>query len=104
MFPKNVDAPNATGAYDAHYRRMFQFYAAGLAQATDPLEVGEVIRQAIETDDPQLRYTVSWGGRELAEGRAAITDDEWVALGAIEDDAAYYERFHDLFELDITPR
>ena len=30
IFAKNIDAPNQTGAYDADYRRMFQFYAHGL--------------------------------------------------------------------------
>ena len=102
IFAKNVDAPNATGAYDAPYRRMFQFYAAGMAQATDPFEVGDVIVHAIETDTPQLRYTVSWGGRELVEGRRAMRDDDWVALGAIEDDDAYTARFGELFGLDIS--
>jgi hypothetical protein len=82
---------------------MFQFYAAGFAQATDPVEVAEVIRHAIETDHPQLRYQVSWGGRALIDGRAAISDDAWIALGAIEDDDAYYARFQKLFDLDITP-
>jgi NAD(P)-dependent dehydrogenase (short-subunit alcohol dehydrogenase family) len=103
IFAKSIDAPNTTGAYDAHYRRMFQFYAAGIAQATDPFEVGEVVRHAIETDKPQLRYQVSWGGRELVEGRAAIADDEWIALGAHTDDADYYEHFRELFDLDIAP-
>ena len=32
IFAKSIDTPNATGAYDAPYRRMFQFYAAGLAR------------------------------------------------------------------------
>jgi NAD(P)-dependent dehydrogenase (short-subunit alcohol dehydrogenase family) len=104
IFPKNVDAPNSTGAYDTHYRRLFQFYAAGIARATDPAEVGEVIRHAIETDQPQLRYQVSWGGRELVEGRARMEDADWVELGAVDDDAAYYERFRELFDLDIAPR
>ena len=45
IFAKNIDAPNSTGVYDAHYRRMFQFYAAGMAQATDPFEVAEVIHR-----------------------------------------------------------
>ncbi|MEM1335200.1 MAG: SDR family NAD(P)-dependent oxidoreductase, partial [Actinomycetota bacterium] len=27
IFAKNIDAPNSSGAYDPHYRRMFQFYA-----------------------------------------------------------------------------
>ena len=104
IFAKTVDAPNATGAYDTPYRRMFQFYAAGIANATDPFEVAAVIHEAITTDAPQLRYATSWGGRELVEGRLAMTDDDWVALGAIEDDDAYYARFRDLFGLDIAPR
>jgi len=103
IFAKNVDAPNTTGAYDAPYRRMFQFYAAGLASATDPFEVADVIRHAITTDEPQLRYAVSWGGRELVDGRAAISDEDWIALGAIADDAKYYARFRQLFDLDIAP-
>ena len=103
IFAKTIDAPNSTGAYDAPYRRMFQFYAAGIAQATDPFEVGEVVRHAIETDDPQLRYQVSWGGAELVQRRATMDDRDWVALGAIEDDAEYYRRFQELFDLDIAP-
>lgn len=104
IFAKSIDAPNATGAYDAPYRRMFQFYAAGIAQATDPFEVGEVVRHAIETDDPQLRYQVSWGGEELVERRATMDDRDWVALGAVTDDDEYYRRFGQLFDLDIAPR
>jgi len=103
IFAKNVDAPNSTGAYDAHYQRMFQFYAAGVQLATDPFDVADVIRHAITTDDPQLRYAVSWGGAELIEGRAAMSDREWVELGALPD-AEYYQRFADHFGLDITPR
>lgn len=103
IFAKNIDAPNSTGAYDAHYQRMFQFYAAGIQSATDPFEVAEVIRHAITTDEPQLRYAVSWGSRELIEGRAAMSDREWVELAALPDDD-YYRRFADHFGLDITPR
>ena len=104
IFAKHADPPpNASGAYDAPYRRMFQFYASGLAQATDPFEVAEVIRQAITTNAPQLRYVTSWGGRELVEGRAAIDDADWVALGAIDADAEYFSRFRELFDLDISP-
>jgi len=72
IFAKNIDAPNQSGAYDAAYRRLFQFYAAGMANATDPFEVGAVIHHAVTTDQPQLRYPVSWGGIELIEGRAAM--------------------------------
>ena len=101
IFAKNIDAPNQSGAYDAAYRRLFQFYAAGLANATDPFEVGAVIHPAVTTDQPQLRYPVSWGGTELIEGRAAMTDLEWVALGAHEDDDAYYDDFKAKFGLEL---
>lgn len=102
IFAKNVDAPNSTGAYDAHYRRLFQFYAAGMAQATDPFEVGAVIRTAIETDAPQLRYPVSWGGPELLSRRPQISDADWVALGAAETDDAYAAEFERLFGVSIV--
>lgn len=104
IFAKNPDAPNETGVYDAQYRRMFQMYAAGMMNATDPFEVAEVVYHAITTQDPKLRYTVSWGGPEMAEGRAAMSDEDWVGLGAIADDTEYYERFHDLLGIDIAPR
>lgn len=103
IFAKNVDAPNSSGAYDAHYRRLFQFYAAGMANATDPFEVGAVVLEAIRTDTPRLRYPVSWGGPELLAGRERTSDAEWVALGALEDDGDYYNEFERLFGVRIAP-
>ena len=102
IFAKNIDAPNQSGAYDAHYRRLFQFYAAGYAHATDPFEVARLIEHAITTDTPKLRYAVSWGGPEIIAGRAAMSDEAWVALGAHADDADYYEAFASAFGLDIA--
>lgn len=102
IFGKNTDAANDTGAYDDQYARMLQMYAAGYLHATDASEVAEVIRHAIHTDDPKLRYHVSWGGRELTEGRRVMTDEEWVALGRVPDLAGYIAAFRDGFGLDLT--
>ena len=102
IFAKNIDAPNSTGAYETHYRRMFQMYAAGMAGATDPFEVGRVIERAIITDNPQLRYPVSWGGIEMAGLHDRIDDDDWIGLGMIEDDADYVARFNEIFDVDIA--
>jgi NAD(P)-dependent dehydrogenase (short-subunit alcohol dehydrogenase family) len=102
IFAKNVDAPHQTGAYDAHYRRLFQFYATGYAQATDPFEVAQLIHHAVTTDSPQLRYAVSWGGPELVNGRDSMSDEDWIALGAHDDDADYYAAFTSAFGLDIS--
>lgn len=102
IFGKNVDLPHETGAYDEQYARMFQMYAAGHSRATDAVEVGEVIREAIETDEPKLRWPVSWGGLEMTEGRRAITDEQYVALGAIESRDDYIDAFRDLMGLDLS--
>ena len=102
IFAKNIDAPNQSGAYDTHYRRLFQFYATGMANATDPFEVGALIHHAITTDTPRLRYPCSWGGSELIEGRARMSDADWVEMGTHEDDARYYAAFSAAFGLDLS--
>ena len=102
IFAKNNDAPNASGAYDVQYRRMFAFYAAGIRQATPAEEVAEVILHAIDTDQPQLRYQVSWAAAEIVAGRDRMAEGDWVALGAIADDAEYAARFAELFDVDIS--
>jgi len=101
IFAKNIDAPNQTGAYDAAYRRMFQFYAAGMSHATDPMEVAAVVHHAVTTDTPQLRYAVSWAGPELVQGRAAMTDAAWLELGTWADDEDYYDDFDRKFGIDL---
>ena len=101
IFGKNVDMPNETGAYVPANERMLQMYAAGAANATPAVEVGEVIRHAIETNDPKLRYQVSWGGAEMVAGRAAMSDEDWVMLGTIESLDEYVAAFNDAFGVDI---
>ena len=101
IFGKNVDMPNDTGAYGPANERMLQMYAAGAANATPAVEVGEMIRHAIETDDPKLRYQVSWGGAEMVAGRAAMSDEDWVMLGTIESLDDYVAAFNDAFGVDI---
>jgi NAD(P)-dependent dehydrogenase (short-subunit alcohol dehydrogenase family) len=103
IFAKNVDAPNGTDAYDAPYRRMFQFYARGIAEATDPFEVGAVVHEAIHAREPRLRYAVSWSAVGLIEGRRRMSDEEWVAMGALEADGDYYDAFERHFGVRIHP-
>lgn len=101
IMAKNTDAPNAAGAYDMAYRRLFNFYMAGLQTPGMPSEVADVIFEAVTTDDYRLRWTCGWGGPELCENRPKVSDEDWVELGAIEDDAAYNERFSELFGLTL---
>lgn len=102
IFAKNIDAPNQSGAYDAHYRRMFAFYAAGITNATPAEEVGALIHHAITTDTPQLRYACSWAGPEIVAGRAAQSDTEWVKMAASADDSDYYLAFKTAYGVDLS--
>ncbi len=101
IMAKNPEAPNESGAYDMAYRRLFNFYATGLQDPGMPAEVADVIHEAATTDDYRLRWTCGWGGPELCENRPKVSDEDWVELGAIEDDAAYAERFETLFGLRL---
>jgi NAD(P)-dependent dehydrogenase (short-subunit alcohol dehydrogenase family) len=100
IFAKNIDNPNQTGAYDDHYRRMFQFYATGYANATDALEVGKVIEHAITTENPKLRYPCSWGGEVIVEGRKNLSDEAWIDIMRAENDDDYYDRFKAAFNVE----
>ena len=101
IMAKNTDAPHDSGAYEQAYRRLFAFYAKGLQTPGHPSEVADVIYEAVTTDSPKLRWTCGWGGPELQD-RPKVSDEDWVALGAIEDDAEYAARFNELFGLDIS--
>ncbi len=102
IFGKNVEMPNESGAYQSHYERMMQMYAAGYVHASDASEVAEVVRHAIETDEPTLRYPVSWGGQAIVDGRAAMTDEDWVELGRIESLDDYIAAFEHFFGVDLS--
>ena len=104
IFSKNIDAPNQSGAYDAHYRRLFAFYAAGITNATPAEEAAATILEAATTSSPRLRWHCSWGAGELLAARAAMTDEEWVSFGSHLDDEAYYDEFLTRFNLDIRPQ
>ena len=102
IFAKNIDAPNQSGAYDAHYRRMFAFYAAGITNATPAEDVGILIHHAITTDTPQLRYACSWAGPEIVAGRAKQSDTEWVSMAASENDSDYFDAFKTAYGVDLS--
>ena len=102
IFAKNIDAPNQSGAYDAHYRRMFAFYAAGITNATPAEEVGALIHHAITTDTPQLRYACSWAGPEIVAGRAKQSDQDWVAMAASEHDSDYFDAFKTAYGVGLS--
>jgi NAD(P)-dependent dehydrogenase (short-subunit alcohol dehydrogenase family) len=102
MLPKNIACPEPT-VYGTAYRRMLDFYAAGIAANVRSEEVADVIHGALTTDEPRLRYACAWGGTELTLGRPRMSDQDWIDLGAAASDQEYYERFERYFGLDMRP-
>jgi NAD(P)-dependent dehydrogenase (short-subunit alcohol dehydrogenase family) len=100
ILPKNIGHPVPT-VYEAAYRRMLQFYAKGIEAAVPADDVADTIVQMLRDPDTPFRTTCAWGGDELSLGRAKVSDADWIALGAIEDDDAYYARFKELFGLEL---
>lgn len=91
----------ADSVYADAYRRMFAMYATGIEANVRPSVVAEVIQQAIDDPSARLRYACAWAGEQLADGRAGISDEEWIALGAAASDDEYFDRFERAFGLDI---
>lgn len=102
LLAKHTDL-HADSVYADAYRRMFAFYLAGAEANVRPEAVAEVIADAIDDPTSRLRYLCAWGGNELGKGRAGVSDEEWIALGAAESDDEYYDRFEQAFGLDIRP-
>jgi NAD(P)-dependent dehydrogenase (short-subunit alcohol dehydrogenase family) len=101
ILPKNEGNPLPT-AYQEHYNRMFDFYAAGIAAAVQADDVAETIAKALSSPEYKLRHVCGWGGTEIAQGRAMMTDEEWVELGAsVSSKNDYASNFNEFFNLDI---
>ncbi len=104
IMAKTTAVPNASGAYDAPYRRMFAMYSTALASPdlADPSSMGAVIHEAVETPDPKLRWAFGYLAEPMLRGRATITDEHWVEMAESDDDQVYAERFASLLGLDIS--
>ena len=65
-------------------------FSASLQTPTSPVEVGQKIREIIESGTWQLRHPVGPDAEPFLKWRAAMTDEQWVDWGAA-DDATWYQ-------------
>ncbi len=87
--------------YKPAMRRNGRFYNVGTAAATPAEELAQAIEQALAADKPKLRYAVGYGVQAIA-GRAAMSDEDFVALGALED-GDYYQALRQHLGLELEP-
>jgi NAD(P)-dependent dehydrogenase (short-subunit alcohol dehydrogenase family) len=84
-------------------RRLKALFAASLAHPVSATVVGEAIRQIVESDSWQLRYPIGPDATSFLARRAGMSDEAWVAFGAMQDDEAWCARIAQDFGLDVRP-
>jgi len=98
---RHVSAGLSTSPYPQQ-RRIAALFAAALQTPVPPSLVAEKILEIAVGDTPQLRHPVGPDAAPFLDWRRAMSDEAWVALGALDDDA-WYARIEADFGMDARP-
>ncbi len=90
-----------TSPYQPIMRRNGKVFAAGFKRAVPPERVAEVILQAIESDEYQLRWPVGPDAEGLLAARHRVPSEEWVRMGDNLSDEEYNAKFAEYFGVDL---
>jgi len=78
------------GPYADHLRRMLARYKSARANAEPPSVVAGVIADALDDPDPRFRYLAGKSAAPVIDGRARITDEDWIDMGREMTDEEYW--------------
>jgi NAD(P)-dependent dehydrogenase (short-subunit alcohol dehydrogenase family) len=95
---RRIEKPLSDSLYP-HSRRFAGMFQASLVTPRSPLLVAERIRDVIESGTWLLRHPVGPDALPFLGWRSAMTDEEWVQWGALEDEE-WYQRVQNDFGLD----
>jgi len=96
--PPDPDSPFRFG----RDRLLAYFLSAALNGAPGPELVAEAIWHAMTTDDPKLRYLVGDDAKRLIAGRSELTDEQWLAKGAVKDTDEWKKTFSEMTGVPIS--
>ena len=85
-----------------HERRFAALFTASLQTERPASMVGQIILEIAESDTWQLRHPAGPDGAAFLDWRKSLNDEEWVAWGALDDDA-WYQRMKQDFGIDLRP-
>jgi NAD(P)-dependent dehydrogenase (short-subunit alcohol dehydrogenase family) len=95
LHEKGGGPPHIESPYFEFTLRGQRLFGALLQKPSSPESVAETIHHAIETNQPKLRYLVGDDARGWMNGRQAMSDEDWVAVGrkmTLEEYADFYSR------------
>jgi NAD(P)-dependent dehydrogenase (short-subunit alcohol dehydrogenase family) len=84
IFGKERLAGNSTYP---HARRLMALFSASLERPVPPSVVGDAIRDIVASDSWTLRYPVGPDAQPLLHWRATLSDEQWAARGALDDES-----------------
>ena len=95
IFENSAEATryDRTSPYQPIMRRNGKLFAAGFRDPAPVDEVAAAILAAVRSPEYRLRWLVGRDAVGLAEGRARIADEAWVAMGEDLPDDEYNRRF-----------
>ncbi|MGA9042100.1 MAG: SDR family oxidoreductase [Terriglobales bacterium] len=99
---RRIEGPGHASPY-LQQRRFAHMFAASLKNPASPSLVAEKIREIIESGTWQLRHPVGPDAVPFLEWRKSMTDEQWVALNAADDDTWYSQMERD-FGMAIRPK
>jgi NAD(P)-dependent dehydrogenase (short-subunit alcohol dehydrogenase family) len=99
---RRIEAPRVPSPYPQQ-RRIAAMFAASLKNPAPPSVVGEKMVEIVESGTWQLRHPVGPDAVPFLAWRKAMSDEEWVDWGALDDDA-WYDRLQADFGMDARPK
>jgi NAD(P)-dependent dehydrogenase (short-subunit alcohol dehydrogenase family) len=99
---RRIESARTDAAYP-QVRRFGHLFEASLEKPTSPTVVAEKIREIIESGTEKLRHPVGPDAEGFLGWRTSMTDEDWVAWGALPDEA-WYERVGKDFGLDARSK
>jgi NAD(P)-dependent dehydrogenase (short-subunit alcohol dehydrogenase family) len=85
-----------------HERRIAALFTGSLQTERPASMVGQTILEIAESGTWQLRHPAGPDGAAFLDWRKSLNDEEWVAWGALDDDA-WYQRMKQDFGMDLRP-
>jgi NAD(P)-dependent dehydrogenase (short-subunit alcohol dehydrogenase family) len=85
-------------------RRNIRYNKAVMHIALSPEAVADAIVRLVDSSDPPFRTVLGEDATRMIAGRAAMTDEEWIAFGAIASEADYDARFQAAFGIDLAEK